>query len=59
MVIVPLIKPVLVLQYCTYIFVMILFLYLKQVLHLYHDMFSNLGLLVPVKFYEALRSTMY
>ena len=47
------------LQYCTHIFATILFMYLKQGLHLYHDMFNNLGLLIPVKFHEVLLSIMY
>ena len=47
------------LQYCTHTFDTILFLYLKQGLHLFHDMFNNLGLLIPVKFHEVLHSIMY
>jgi len=33
--------------------------YLKQLFHLYHDMFWNLVLLVPVKFYKALHPIRY
>jgi hypothetical protein len=52
-------KIALVLQYCTYIFAIILFLYLKQELHLYHDMYYDFGLLVPVKFNEVLHAIRY